>query len=142
MDEELDSEDPAFDQLIKHIDNLAPDIYAIYVSPNGHLISTCTNLKDDETRCVYRTSLDSIQRPENVKVVSRLQLEELDRWGPNVDLVICLQSGEPTKEMNSKDDLLGLPPYIPGGTLEENETQIFKLNGVIDTLNLDLRVVH
>ncbi|UKZ81479.1 hypothetical protein TrVFT333_009251 [Trichoderma virens FT-333] len=52
MDEELESEDPAFEQLYKHIDNLAPNVYAIHISPDGSLISTSTDPKDDETRIV------------------------------------------------------------------------------------------
>ncbi|TWU75154.1 hypothetical protein ED733_003657 [Metarhizium rileyi] len=74
MDEELESEDPAFEQLIKHIDGLAPNVYAIHVSSNGDLISTSTDPKDDETRCVYYPPLDTIQRPEEIKVVSREKL--------------------------------------------------------------------
>ncbi|KHN98384.1 uncharacterized protein MAM_03508 [Metarhizium album ARSEF 1941] len=54
MDEELESEDPATEQLVKHIDTLAPVVYATHVSSsNGGSISTSTDPEDDETRCVY-----------------------------------------------------------------------------------------
>ncbi|KND94644.1 hypothetical protein TOPH_00756, partial [Tolypocladium ophioglossoides CBS 100239] len=99
MDEELESEDPAFEQLLKHIDDLAPDVYEIHVSSQGDLISTSTNPKDDETRCPYYPPLDTIQRPKDVQVVSRSDLEELDRLGANVDLVVFPQSPEPTKKL-------------------------------------------
>lgn len=100
MDEELESEDPAFEQLIKFIDDLAPNVYAIHVSSNGDLLSTSTDSKDDETRCVYYPPLDKIQRPDDVKVVSRGELEELDRLGANVDLVVHPQSSEPAKRVS------------------------------------------
>lgn len=101
MDEELESEDPAFEQLIKHIDSLPPDVYEIHVSPDGNLISTSADPKDDETRCAYYPPLDSVQRPEGVQVISRSHLQEIDRLGPNVDLVTCPQSSEPTQKVSS-----------------------------------------
>ena len=100
MDEELESEDPAFELLARHIDDLAPNVYEVHVSPDGDLISISTDPKDDETCCVYYPPLDSIQRPKDVKVVSRSNLKEIDRLGPNVDLVVCPQSSEPTKEVS------------------------------------------
>ncbi|EHK17297.1 uncharacterized protein TRIVIDRAFT_42157 [Trichoderma virens Gv29-8] len=99
MDEELESEDPAFEQLYKHIDNLAPNVYAIHISPDGSLISTSTDPKDDETRCVYYPPLSTIQRPEHVKILLRSKLEELGRLGSNVDLVACPQSSDPSKRL-------------------------------------------
>ncbi|KAH0593296.1 hypothetical protein MHUMG1_09018 [Metarhizium humberi] len=188
MDEELESEDPAFEQLIKHIDSLPPDVYAIHVSPDGNLISTSADPKDDETRCAYYPPLDSVQRPEGVQVISRSHLEEIDRLGPNVDLVTCPHSSEPTQKFVFKyyfllqhqlfnwhemslwmrlpkhpnivpfhsivvDELEGrfvgfTSVYIPGGTLEENNTRTFKLKwlhqliNVIDELNLNLGISH
>ncbi|KAL7918878.1 hypothetical protein ACQKWADRAFT_302785 [Trichoderma austrokoningii] len=99
MDEELESEDPACEYLAKYIDDLAPDVYAIHVSSNGDLISTSTDPNDDKTRCVYYPKLDTIQRPKDVRVISRSELEELDRLGANVDLVVCPQSSEPTRKL-------------------------------------------
>lgn len=99
MDEELESEDLAFEHLAKYIDHLAPDVYEIHVSPTGDLISTSTDPKNDVTRCVFHPDLDTIQRPEHVKVISRAELEELDRLDRCLDLVVCPQSSEPTKKL-------------------------------------------
>lgn len=103
MDEELESEDPVLEQLYKHIDNLPPNVYEIRVSPNGDLISTSTDPKDDETRCAFYPPLDSIQRPEGVEVVSRSSLEENERLGANVDLVIRPQSSKPTEKASQPE---------------------------------------
>ncbi len=40
MDEEQESEDVAFEHLLKHIDTLAPDVYLVYLSPDGDILST------------------------------------------------------------------------------------------------------
>ncbi|KAK2590964.1 hypothetical protein QQS21_011343 [Conoideocrella luteorostrata] len=164
MDEELESEDPAFEQLVKHIDDLAPDTYAIHVSSNGDLISTSTDPKDDETRCVYYPPLDSVQHPTDGQVVSRSSLEEIDRLGPNVDLLIFKyyflfqHLSFAWHEMNLwmrlpkhpnivpfdsivVDELQGrfagfTTVYIPGGTLEENKTRQFKLRWLRQLINV------
>ncbi|KAF9872932.1 protein kinase-like domain protein [Colletotrichum karsti] len=87
MDEEQDSEDLAIEHLEKHIDTLPPDVYAIHVSHDGHLISTSTDPEDDETTCVYYPPLEELQRPEGLRTITRSDLEEIDRICPNVDLV-------------------------------------------------------
>ncbi|KFG83002.1 hypothetical protein MANI_029557 [Metarhizium anisopliae] len=167
MDEELDSEDAASEQLVKHIDSLPPDVYAIHVSPDGNLISTSADPEDDETLCVYYPPLDSVERPEGVQIISRSDLKEIDRLGPNVDLVTCPHSSEPAQKLVFKyyflfqnqpfawlvDELEGrfvgyTSVYIPGGTLEENSTRIFKLKwlhqliNVINELNLNFGISH
>ncbi|CAH0052105.1 unnamed protein product [Clonostachys solani] len=99
MDEDLDSEDPAFEHLLKYIDHLPPDVYSIHVTSDGDLISASADPKDDETRCVFRPPVESLQIPDGIKIVSRLDLEELDRLSSHVDLVVCPQSAEPTKRL-------------------------------------------
>ncbi|UKZ57296.1 hypothetical protein TrVGV298_011149 [Trichoderma virens] len=66
MDEEQESEDIAVQHLRKHIDTLGPDVYAVRLSQDGEL---------------------AFQPPSHVKTVLRSHLVELDRFGPNVDLV-------------------------------------------------------
>lgn len=100
MDEELDSEDPAFEQLIKHIDNLAPDVYAIHISPDGQLVSVSKNQKDDETRCVFRPPLEAMNLSNEIPVVSRLDLVEVDRITANVDVVLCPKSSDPLRKVS------------------------------------------
>ncbi|QKX60133.1 uncharacterized protein TRUGW13939_07276 [Talaromyces rugulosus] len=141
MDEELESEDPALEHLLKHIDDLAPDVYEIYVSSEGFLISTSTDAKDDETYCPFYPPLSTVQNAEDVQVISRAGLEELDRLSANVDLVIVVDE--------LKGRFVGFTTvYIAGGTLEENKTRQFKLKwlqqliDVVDELNLNLGIAH
>ncbi|KAL6898574.1 hypothetical protein GGI43DRAFT_80736 [Trichoderma evansii] len=100
MDEEQESSDIAIGHLKKHIDTLGPDVYAIHLSQDGELISVSTKPEDDQTTCVYYPPLQDVQRPSHVKTVLRSDLVELDRFGPNIDLVSYLprvDAAEPRK---------------------------------------------
>ncbi|KAI1066897.1 hypothetical protein LB506_012001 [Fusarium annulatum] len=99
MDEELESEDPAIEHLQKHVDDLAADVFEIRVSPQGDLVSTSTDQKDDNTFCPYHPPLEATERPNGIQAISRSDLEELDRLGPLVDLVRCLRSSDPDKKL-------------------------------------------
>ncbi|OIW22801.1 hypothetical protein CONLIGDRAFT_586688 [Coniochaeta ligniaria NRRL 30616] len=94
MDEEQKEEDRAIECLKKHVDSLEPDVYLIYVSKDGELISTSTDIRDDHTSCVYYPPLRDLQLPDGIQTVRRSELEELDRLGPNVDLVLDLSSSQ------------------------------------------------
>lgn len=190
MDEEQESEDAAVGHLKKHIDALGSDVYAIHVSQDGELISTSTKPEDDQAWCVYYIPLQDVQCPKHVKTVLRSDLLELDRFGPNVDLVSYLPSGDATElkraafkyyfllqflykfwhEMNVwmrlpahpnivpfdrlvLDELQGhvvgfTSLYIPGGTLSENKSRVFKLEwlrqltSVVDDLNFKYGIAH
>ncbi|KAH8908970.1 hypothetical protein BR93DRAFT_950549 [Coniochaeta sp. PMI_546] len=152
MDEEQESEDVAIGHLKKHIDTLGPDVYAIYLSHNGDLVSVSTNAEDDETTCT----------------VPRSDLLELDRLSPNVDLVSYTPCANATdtkavfkyyflfqflhKLWHEMNLWMRLPPhpnivpfdrlvldelhgrvvgftslYISGGTISENRSRTFKL---------------
>lgn len=100
IDEELESEDPAIEQLQKHIDDVAPDVFEIRVSPQGDLLSTSTDPEDDATFCPFYPPLEATKCPDRIQAVSRSDLEELDRLGPQVDLVRCPQSTEPSKKVS------------------------------------------
>lgn len=100
MDEELDSEDRALDHLAKHIDELAPDVFEIRLSPHGDLISVSTDREDDNMFCPFYPPLEVVERPEGIQVISRSELEELDRLGPLVDLVRCVRSAEPSERVS------------------------------------------
>lgn len=88
MDQKLDSEDLAFEYLLRYIDDLPPDVYLLYVSPQGDFISTSNDPEDDETLCVFRPPIDMSQVPDGITTISRAELEEVARLGPNVDLVV------------------------------------------------------
>jgi hypothetical protein len=108
MDEELESEDPAIEYLQKHIDNLAPDVFKIRVSPQGDLTSNSTDQKDDNTLCPYRPPLEATERPDGIEVIPRSDLEELDRLGSLVDLVRCLRNPDLDKKVSTSQRLAWL----------------------------------
>jgi hypothetical protein len=87
MDGEQDDESLAIEHFSRYSDQLSPDIYRIYISHTGEIISTYNDPKDDETCCIHYPSLQDTCLPEGVQIVRRDQLEELERLGPDVDLV-------------------------------------------------------
>ncbi|CAF3431721.1 unnamed protein product [Fusarium graminearum] len=99
MDEELESVDTAVEHLSNRIDDLELDVFEIHVSSQGDLISTSTDLEDDNTFCPFYAPLEAIEEPGDIQVVPRSKLQELDRLGPLVDLVTDLQSSKPRKRL-------------------------------------------
>jgi hypothetical protein len=100
MDGEQEDENLAIEHLSRHSNQLSPDIYRLYVSQTGEIISTYTDSKNDPTYCVYYPFLHDASFPEGIQTVRRDELEELDRLGPDVDLVAyppCL--GESAKKV-------------------------------------------
>ncbi|KAI1142884.1 hypothetical protein F5Y05DRAFT_408333 [Hypoxylon sp. FL0543] len=87
MDGEQDDESIAIEHLSRYSDQLSPDIHRIYISQNGEIISTYTDAKNDQTQCAHYPFLREIVLPEGVETIRRDELEELDRLGPDVDLV-------------------------------------------------------
>ncbi|KXH26780.1 hypothetical protein CSAL01_00326 [Colletotrichum salicis] len=190
MDGKQESEDLAVEILKKHIDTLPDDVYAIKVSPDGNLTSMSTDPEDDETLCVHYPPLGEIERPEGIRTIVRSELQEIDRLGPDIDLV----SYQPHPDDNSPkkvvfkyyfltqfiqrawnemnlwmrlprhpnivpvdrlvvDELKGrvvrfTSIYIPGGTLEDNQSRVFKLKWikqltrVVGDLNLKHGTMH
>lgn len=102
MDEELESPDPAFDCLLKHIDHLPPDVYHVSFSPEGNVKSMSKDPKDDETLCVWRPPLDAAQLPDGIFTISRSELQEICRLGPNVDMVVYTGSTRPQDKVRPK----------------------------------------
>ncbi|EHK46941.1 hypothetical protein TRIATDRAFT_45984 [Trichoderma atroviride IMI 206040] len=98
MDERQETPDVAIGHLKKHIDILGPDVYAVQLSQNGELMSSSTNPEDDQTMSVYYPPLQDVQRPKHVNTVLRSELLELNRFGPNVDLVSYLPRGDATEQ--------------------------------------------
>jgi len=87
MDGEQDDESIAIEHLSRCSSQLSPDTHRIYISHTGEIISTYTDPKNDPTYCVHYPFLHEIFIPEGVQVVRRDELEELERLGPDVDLV-------------------------------------------------------
>ncbi|KAK7439755.1 hypothetical protein Landi51_11024 [Colletotrichum acutatum] len=166
MDEQQESEDLAVEILKSFIDTLPADVYAIKVSPQGNLISMSNDPEDDETSCVHYPPLEEIQRPEGIRTIIRSELKEINRLGPDTDLFIQRVWNELNLWMRLPrhpnivpfdrlvvDELKGrvvgfTSVYIPGGTLEDNQSRVFKLRwfeqltNVVDVLNLKHGIMH
>lgn len=212
MDGEQEDESEAIKHFSRHGSQLSPKIYRIHVSHTGEIMATYVDSSNDQTYCVHYPSLDETCLPEGIQIVRRDQLEELDRLGPDADLVtnppypqvsakkvkpkcpyapfgascplIKLTLGQVVfkyyflwqyahmswKEMNLwvrlprhpnivpfdrvvVDELQGRVVgftncYIPGGSLEENKSRIFRLEWlqqlikVVDDLNLRHGIAH
>ena len=89
MDGESEDESFAIEQLRRYnrLNELPLDVYGIYVSHSGEIISMYTDAKDDQTCCVHYPFLHEIFVPEGIQTVRRDELEELERLGPDADLV-------------------------------------------------------
>lgn len=87
MDGEQDDEGIAIEHLSRYSSQLLSGIYGIYISQTGEIISTYTDVKNDQTKCVHYPFLHEIGLPEGIQTIRRDALEELDRLGPDVDLV-------------------------------------------------------
>ncbi|KAI0973760.1 hypothetical protein F4678DRAFT_425803 [Xylaria arbuscula] len=87
MDGEQDSEDIAIEHFSRHSSHLPPNVYRIYVLDSGEVILTYTDSENDQTCCVHYPFLSEISTPQEIPTVRRDELEELERLGPDADLV-------------------------------------------------------
>ncbi|KAI1746240.1 kinase-like domain-containing protein [Xylaria scruposa] len=87
MDGEQDDESIAIEHFSRHSSQLSPHVYRIHISDTGEVISTYTGPENDQTCCVYYPLLSEILVPPGISVVKRDELEEIERLGPDVDLV-------------------------------------------------------
>ncbi|KAF7562351.1 hypothetical protein G7046_g1796 [Stylonectria norvegica] len=87
MDGEQDDDSLAIEHFSRHSSELPPDVYRIYVSPTGDIVSTYTDPENDQTCCVHYPALSDALLPEGIETVRRNELEELERLGPDADLV-------------------------------------------------------
>ncbi|OAR01790.1 hypothetical protein LLEC1_06992 [Akanthomyces lecanii] len=87
-DEDLEgTEDICMAQLRQHIDDLGTDVLGIRFSDPEGPISISTSQDDDVTMYTNCYLLSELQLPFPVKTVGFNSLTELDRMGPQVDLV-------------------------------------------------------
>ncbi|RWA05819.1 hypothetical protein EKO27_g9282 [Xylaria grammica] len=189
MDGEQDDDNAAIQHFRRYSSQLPLNVYRIHLSDAGEIISMYTDVENDRTCCVHYPLLSEISVPEGVLTVRRDELEELDRLGPDADLVsyppcsgtsatrvvfkyyfLWQYAHMSWKEMNLwmrlprhpnivpfdkivLDELEGrvvgfTNSYIPGGSLEENKSRVFKLEwlkqliDVVDLLNLRYGIVH
>ncbi|KAI1860487.1 hypothetical protein JX265_009886 [Neoarthrinium moseri] len=100
MDGEQDDDSIAIKHYSRYSSHLSRDIYRIHVSHTGEIISTYTDPENDPTCCVHYPFLHEVFLPEGIQTVRRDELEELDRLGPDVDLVeYPPYLGGPTKKV-------------------------------------------
>lgn len=64
---------------------LDPDVFAITISEQNEL-AVSKYPEDDETECPHYPALDDVECAARTHTVSRGQLREVERFGPNVDL--------------------------------------------------------
>ncbi|TVY13217.1 hypothetical protein LARI1_G008264 [Lachnellula arida] len=87
-EEALPDDEDAINILSKHIEHLDSDVFEIKVSDDGELFSTSSKLKDDATWAIHYPRYDVSSTPSMEKnTLTRSLLEEVDRLGPEVDLV-------------------------------------------------------
>ena len=84
----LPEDDAAIEILGRHIDLLGPDVHKITVSDQGDIISVSTKPKHEASLFIHYPRYDPYDMPNtNYTHLRRLQMEEVDRLGPSVDLV-------------------------------------------------------
>lgn len=67
------------------MDKLDPDVFAISISEQDEL-TISKDPQDDETQCPHYPAFDDVECAGQIQTISRGQLRELERFGPNVDL--------------------------------------------------------
>ncbi|ODA77750.1 hypothetical protein RJ55_06352 [Drechmeria coniospora] len=82
-----ETEEICMAQLRKHIDSLEDDVYGISFTDVSGPITICKDWKDDVTGYVNCHPLSALEHPFAVKTIYLASLTELDRLGPQVDLV-------------------------------------------------------
>ncbi|KAJ8129783.1 hypothetical protein O1611_g3847 [Lasiodiplodia mahajangana] len=87
MDGEQDSEDTAIERFRRLSSHIAPNVHRIHISNTGEVVSTYTDPENDPTRCVHYPRFSEIPVPEGIRTLRRDELEEIERLGPNADLV-------------------------------------------------------
>lgn len=87
MNGEQGDESIAIEHLSRYSSQLPPNVYRIYVSDVGEVISMYTDPENDQTCCVHYPLLSEILGPGGIETVRRDELEELERLGPDADLV-------------------------------------------------------
>lgn len=89
MDEEQDEDAAAIQHLSKHIATLDPSVRHVQFSLDGTLLHTSTKVPPDvgESTNIWYPSITKARLPEGVESILWSDLTELDRLGPNVDMV-------------------------------------------------------
>lgn len=95
-----ETEDICLTKLRKHLDDLDADVLGVRFSDPDGPITVSTDEKDDVTWYVNCHSLSALKLPFPAKTIGIESLTELDRLGPQVDLVTY--GGDPTGQWSRK----------------------------------------
>lgn len=87
MDGEQEEDDLAIEHYSRLNHQISSKTYRMYVSESGEIISTHTHADDDMNYCIHYPSLQDACLPEGIKTIRRNELQEIDRLGPDADLV-------------------------------------------------------
>ncbi|KAI2083893.1 hypothetical protein LOZ36_005287 [Ophidiomyces ophidiicola] len=87
------------DILTKYIDKLSLDVCSITVDNQGKLVSVSSDPEDDDTMAIYYPPYSQPTSLHDSLVINRSKLIELDRLGPEVDLVSYIDESGISKEV-------------------------------------------
>ncbi|WXC61599.1 hypothetical protein SNK03_007475 [Fusarium graminearum] len=101
MDGEQDDDDLAIEHYSRLNHQISPETYRIYVSESAEIISTHDDAKDDVNYCIHYPSLQDAHLPEGIQTIRRDELQEIDRLGPDADIVEYLPgAGESARKVD------------------------------------------
>lgn len=96
-----ETEEICIKKLRKHIDDLDPGVFGFRFSDSEGPITISTNAEDDTTFCINFHPISMLGLPFPIRTVSIAVLTELDRMGPQVDLVSY--PGDPRSDGSKRD---------------------------------------
>jgi len=80
------------DVLKRYIDLLAQNVHSITVDDEGLLVAVSSNPEDDETQVIHYPRYSEVPSLQDCPTIRLSQLTELDRLGPEVDLMSYVDS--------------------------------------------------
>ncbi|KAI1972046.1 hypothetical protein LOZ53_006209 [Ophidiomyces ophidiicola] len=94
------------DILKKYIDKLSLGVCSITVDNQGKLVSVSSDPEDDDTMAIYYPPYSQATSLHDSLVINRSKLIELDRLGPEVDLVSYIDESGISKEVVFKYNII------------------------------------
>ena len=86
------------DVLKRYIDLLAQNVHSITVDDEGLLVSVSSNPEDDQTQIIHYPRYSKVPSLQDCPIIRLSELTELDRLGPEVDLMSYVDgSGVPRR---------------------------------------------
>lgn len=107
------TEEICLEKLRQHIDELGADVLGIRFADSNGPITTSSNKEDDVTFYTNCDPLSALQLPFAVRTIRFGNLTELDRFGPQVDLVTY--QGDPAVGDGAKKKVAFKYWFVPNG---------------------------